>query len=284
VSDSTINWFKGTIPAQVNGIQVRYKVALYQEGTGTISDSDNSKLYGLSQFGITNFDPTSVTVWTHNDRNTNSTQTGLSTGFHIMRTRCFLPRDHKSGVYNTFLQTFYYDGQLPGGVIVSPATNGSTLGSNSYTVVIRADSTVTSAEFNISDDDSNNNDAITGQNNGNGTTNGVAKYVPATAVTPDANLSQQYPNYPQEYRFTYVAVPSSGSATITVRLRGSTAALFPNRFGTVTRTANTAAPSQIVQITGPAYDGITLTLDTNDVYTITNCFTSTLDTNNINLF
>ena len=116
-ADSTIDWFKGTIPGsnQVNGVQIRYKVALYQENIATISDSDSSKLYGLTQFGITNFDPTAVTVWTHNDRNTNNTQTGLSTGFHIMRARTFLPRSGKSGVYNTFLQTFYYDGQLPSG-------------------------------------------------------------------------------------------------------------------------------------------------------------------------
>jgi len=54
----------------LNGVQVRYKAALYQDTIGTISDADNSKLFGLTQFGITNFNPTTVTVWTHNDRNT----------------------------------------------------------------------------------------------------------------------------------------------------------------------------------------------------------------------
>ena len=105
--DGTIDWFKGTIPGSnnLNGVQVRYKAALYQDNIGTISDADNSKLYGLTQFGITNFNPTTVTVWTHNDRNTNNTTTGLSTGFHIVRGRTFLPRSGKSGVYNTFLQT-----------------------------------------------------------------------------------------------------------------------------------------------------------------------------------
>ena len=75
----------------MNGVQVRYKVALYQEAIGPITDADNSKLYGLTQFGITNFNPTTATVWLHNDRNTNNTASGLSTGFHIVRARSFLP-------------------------------------------------------------------------------------------------------------------------------------------------------------------------------------------------
>src|SRR5207249_1711769 len=39
-SQATIDWFKGTIPAgnQVNGGQVRYKIAVYQDNIGTISD------------------------------------------------------------------------------------------------------------------------------------------------------------------------------------------------------------------------------------------------------
>src|SRR5436309_8191775 len=160
-----------------------------------------------------------VTTWLHNDLNTNNTATGLSEGFHIVRARCFLPRSGKSGVYNTFLQTFYYDSQPPTGAIALPATNGTTITTNSYTVVVRADSTVTSVEFNISDGDPNNDDAVTSQNNGNGMTNGVAKFVSAATVTPDATLSAQFPSYPQEYRFTYVAVPSSGSATISVRMK-----------------------------------------------------------------
>ncbi len=284
---NNIDWWKGTIPGVGGGVQVRYKVALFKGGSSpipTILDSDNAKLYGLNQAAITNFNPTTVMAWLHNDLNTNNTATGLSEGFHIVRARCFLPRDGKSGVYNTFLQTFYYDAQPPTGAIVFPATNGSTILSSSYVVVVRADSTVTSVEFNISDGDPNNDDAVTGQNNGNGTTNGVAKFVSATAVNPDPTISAQYPSYPLEYRFPYVAVPSSGAATISVRLKEFTTSIFTNRVTTLTRTANTLAPSQIVQITGPAADGMTLVLGTNDVYTITNCFTSTLSTNNFNLF
>ena len=285
-ADNTIDWFKGTISGsnQVNGAQVRYKPALYQDNIGTISDADSSKLYGLTQFGMTNFNPTTVTVWTHNDRNTNNTTTGLSTGFHILRGRSFLPRDGKSGVYNTFIQTFYYDGQLPQGVIAAPVTNSAALSNATYQVVVRADSTTTAVEFNIQDSDPNNNDATTGQNNGNGSTNGTPKFAAATAVTPNAGLSAQYTNFPQEYRFNYAAVPSNGTATITVRLKSFSSTLFTNRFGTLTRTVGTVAPSQLVHITSPATDGSILVLDTNDVYTVQACFTASLDTNNIDLF
>jgi len=280
-SDNTVDWFKGTIPGsnQVNGVQVRYKVALYQENIGTISDSDTSKVYGLTQFGITNFNPTTVTVWTHNDRNTNNTQTGLSSGFHIMRARAFLPRSGKSSVYNTFIQTFYYDGQLPGGVIATPTADGASISNGTYTIVIRADSTTTGVEVNVQDSNSANDDAVTGQNNGNGLTNGVPAFAPATNSTPDPNLSAIYTNYPQEFHFTYKSVPSNGVATITVHLKGFATSVFPNRYGTVTRTINTIAPSQILQISDPANEGMILVLDTNQIYDLKACFTSTLDTN-----
>jgi hypothetical protein len=276
--DGTIDWFKGTIPGsnQVNGVTIRYKVALYQENVSTISDADNSKLYGLTQFGITNFNPTTATVWLHNDRNTNNTATGLSTGFHIARARCFLPRSGKSGVYNTFLQTFYYDGQLPGGVIATPAADGASLSNATYTIVVRADSTVTGVECNINDSNSANDDAVTGQNNGNGLTNGVAKFVSATSATPDANLSLLYPNYPQEYHFSYVSLPNSGTATISVHLRSFSSTVFPTRFTTLTRNVNTVAPSQTLAIVNPAPDGSILVLNSNDVYTIQTCYTSSL--------
>ncbi len=266
-SDGTIDWFKGTIPGanQINGVQVRYKVGVYQDNIGTISDSDDAKLYGLSQFAITNFNPTTVTVWTHNDRNTNNTQTGLSTGFHILRSRSFLPRSGKSGVYNTFLQTFYYDGQLPGGVIAFPTTDGTTLNGSTYQVVVRADSLVTEVDYTITDT--------------NGQMSGVA-----AAVAPDGTLSQQYTNYPQEFRFNYSPVASSGDATISVQLKTLASSAYTNRVTTLTRTVHTAAPVTVVQIGNPSPDGSVLVLNSNDTYTIQTCFTPTLTTSDSNLF
>jgi hypothetical protein len=266
--DSTIDWWKGTIPGVSANTQVRYKVALFNGGygpIGTISDADQSKLYGLTQFGITNFNPTTATVWLHNDLNTNNTAVGLSSGFHIVRSRCFLPRSGKSGVYNTFLQTFYYAGQLPTGVIAYPATDGSTITNSSYTVVVRADSSVTEVDYCVTDN--------------NGQTCGVAP-----PVSPDATLSQQYTNYPQEFRFTYSPVASSGTATISVHLKDVASTVYTNRFATLTRTVNTLAPLTVLSIANPASDGQALVLGSNDVYTISSCFTGTLTTTNYNLF
>ncbi|MSU58562.1 MAG: hypothetical protein EXS35_10350 [Pedosphaera sp.] len=282
----TIDWWKGTIPASnhVNGVQVRYKISVFKNDIAEIADNETAKLYGLNQAAITNSDPTAVTVWLHNDRNTNSTVTGLREGFHILRARCFLPRTNKSSVYNTFTQTFYYDSSLPTGVIATPATNGTSISNTTYQVVIRGDSTVTGVEFNIADSNTNNDDFITGQNNGNGQTNGVDKFAAATAVTPNAALSALYPNYPVEFRFTYGAVPTNGTATITVRLKEASTAALPTRFTPLTRTVNTVAPGQTLLITDPAPDGLTLTLNTNDVYNVLTCYSTTLSTNNIDFF
>ena len=138
---------------------MRYKVALFYGGSVNagqsiqpISDAEpsGSKLFGLTQAAITNFNPATAVVWLHNDLNPANTVTGLQSGFHILRARTFLPRAGQSSVYNTFLQTFYYDGALPTGVIAYPA-GGSAIGSSTYTVVVRADSTVTGVNFNIQD-------------------------------------------------------------------------------------------------------------------------------------
>jgi hypothetical protein len=283
--NGAIDWWKGTIPAVDNttGAQIRYKVALFKDDVTAIIDYDDAKLYGLNQAAITNFNPATATVWLHNDRNPNHTRVGLSEGFHIIRARCFLPRTNKSSVFNTFAQTFYYDSALPAGVIATPAGDGTNVTTTTYQFVVRADSTVTAVEFNIADSDPNNDDTVTGQNNGNGQTNGVDKYVGATAATPNATLSALYPDYPLEFRFTYGAVPTNGTATVKVRLKEASSTVLPGRYTELTRTVNTLAPGQVMQITDPAADGMVLTLETNDVYPIHVCFSQSLG-NNIDFF
>ena len=297
---NNIDWWQGTIPAQPNGTQVRYKVALFNGGSygfsignttnwpsiPSISDAEvsGSKLYGINQAAITNFNPTTAVVWLHNDLNPANTVTGLQPGFHIVRARTFLPRPGQSSVYNTFLQTFYYDGALPTGVIPYPAS-GSTISSSSYTVVVRADSTVTEADFNIQDSDPNNDDIVTGQPNGNGNdTNGAPIFVPATPVSPDASLSLIYTNDPQEFRFVYTNVPTSGPATIFVRLKEYGTSVYTNHYTMLTAAVNTLAPEQVVQISSPASDGSIITMTSNTTYLIQACFTPTLDTNDPSLF
>ena len=260
-ADGTIDWWTNTIPGQPNGASVRYKVALFNGGSvyanqsiTPVSDAESTgaKYYGMNQAAITNFNPTTAIVWQHNDLNPANTVTGLQSGFHIVRARTFLPRSGKSSVFNTFSQTFYYDGALPGGVIPYPA-NGTTIPSRTYGVVVRCDSTVTGVDFNIQDSDTNNNDLITGKANGNGTNgSGALIFVPATAAaSPDSSLSAQYPNYPQEYRFTYTNVPSSGSAIISVRLKEFATSVFPNRYTVLTTTNVTASPTLYLQIATP---------------------------------
>ena len=186
-------------------------------------------------------------------------------------------------MFNTYLQTFYYDTQPPAGVIAFPQSDGAAL-NGPYTFVVRADSSATGVEYNIADSDPNNDDAVTGQNNGNGQTNGTPVFASATRVAADATISQQYPNYPQEFRFTYGSVPSNGTAAITVRLKELTSGIVSNRVTTLTRTVNTLAPAQVVHIVNPAADGTLLVLGSNDVYGLQTCYTATLTTTNTNFF
>lgn len=276
--DGTIDWWKATIPAgaNANGTQVRYKIALFKDNTSPISDADDAKRFGLTTFALTNFNPATATVWLHNNLQTNDTATGLSEGYHIVRARTFLPRDGKSGVYNTFLQTFYYDASAPTGAIAFPATEGSSISNGTYSVVVRTDASVTGVEFNIQDGDANNDDAVTGQNNANGDTNSVAKFLNATKVTPSDAISASFPDFPQEWRFNYALVPSTGSATITVRLRETTTSLFTNRLTTLTRTVNTLAPPAVMSINAPALEGGILVLVATASNLMQACFSTGL--------
>ncbi len=291
---NNIDWWKVTLPAQPAGTPVRYKIALFNGGSvyagqniATISDAEisGSKLFGLTQNAITNFNPATAVVWLHNDLNPNNATTGLQTGFHIIRTRTLLPRTNQSSVYNTFAQTFYYAGPLPSGVVAFPAAN-STLSSGSYTVVVRADSSVTSVSFNIQDTNTNNDDGLTGQANGNGyLANGATAFAPATLVSPSPSLAAQYPTNLQEFRFVYTNIPSSGTATLNIRLNDYATSVYTNRFTTLSVPVTTLAPAQTISIASPAMDGTVLTYSNNATYLIQACFSSTLvsQTTNFNL-
>jgi hypothetical protein len=285
-TDPTIDWWKATIPASANsgGASVRYAVAVFNNNIQPISYADTDKLYGLNEASITNFNPTTALVWTANDLNTNNLAAGLQPGLHIVRARSFLPRTGKSSVYNTFLETFYYDAATPAGVIVSP-TPGATITNSTCTIVVRADSTATGAAINIADSNPGNDDVVTGFNYGNGSRNGAPVFVRAApvAVTTPA-LDALYPNLPQEFHFTYPGVPTSGSATVTVQLSEITTQVLSNRVTTLTDTFVTAAPSATLQISSPAVDGMALLLGSNSVYTVRACFTANLDTNAIENF
>jgi len=296
---NNLDWWKGTIPAQPSGTQVRYKVALFDGGSYGVSVGDRtdwpsiapvtnadlagSKLFGLTQAAITNFNPTTAVVWYHNDLNPANTLVGLQTGFHIIRARTFLSRPGQSSVYNTFAQTFYYDGSLPSGVIASP-TAGITISNSTYTIVIRGDSSVTEADVNIQDGATNTYDIYTGQANGIGTnSSGQPVFVAAQSVTPNTTLSAQYPNFSQEFHLNFPFVPTGGVVNITVRLKEFTSSLYPNRFTTLNSSITAAASTKFVFVSNPSQDGQVVTLSSGAPFTVQACFTTNL-VNNPNNF
>ena len=116
----------------------------------------------------------------------------------------------RSSIYNTFTQVFYYDTHPPLGEIDFPAHDNDSVGGQQYGVVVRTDPNVTEVWYNISDTDPNNDDSITKVANGNNA------WVLATQLTANPTINSQYPN---EWRFNYVNIPASGTATINVRLR-----------------------------------------------------------------
>jgi len=297
---NNIDWWKGTIPAQPNGTQVRYKVAFFNGGSYGVSvgnstnwpsiapmtnaDITGSKLFGLTQAAITNFNPTTAVVWYHNDLNPANTYVGLQTGFHIARARTFLSRPGQSSVYNTFAQTFYYDGSLPTGVIASP-TSGSTISNQAYTIVIRGDSSVTEADVNIQDSATNSYDIYTGQANGIGTnSSGQPIFVAAQSVTPNPVLSAQYTNYPQEFHMNFPFVPTGGVVTITVHLKELTSTIYPSRFTTLSSSVTAAAATKYISISNPSQDGQIVTLSSGAPFPIQACFTTNIPINIINNF
>jgi len=274
--DGNIDWWKATIPAVDNtgGAQIRYKIALFNDSIQPIGDNLDVKRFGRTTFAITNFNPTSATVWLHNNRNTNDVVTGLQEGYHIVRARAFLPRTNKSSVFNTFAQTFYYDAAPPAAAVALPNTNNATIFNAVYQIAVRTDATATGVEINIADSIASNDDAQTGLNNGNGNTNGVPVFVAATEVTPNATLNVQFPNLPREWRFTYYGVPNSGTANITARVKEATTAVYSNRVTTVVRTVNTAAPARILYISQPAANGTINLATTNSTVNVFVCNTT----------
>jgi hypothetical protein len=133
-----------------------------------------------------------------------------------------------------------------------PAHDGDDLNGSSYGVVVRGDRTVDEAWYRITDSDTENDDASTGTPNGNGA------WVRANEVTP--NLYLQSP-YPREWRFDYVNIAASNTATIEVRLREATSSTnmalndTDGHFTTLTRTVDARGPDYRLFVLWPQADG-----------------------------
>ena len=264
-------WYTNLTP--VPGASIKYKMGVYQSSNGNVPVSSvfpanaanvAQKKQMMTTFQAVNLNANNIVFYPHNDYGI--TQTGLSQGFHVVRARAFLKRDGTSvgnglraSIYNTFTQVFYYDTQLPQGEIDYPAHDGDSIGGQQYGVVVRTDPGVTEVWYKIVDSNPNNDDSVTGVANGNNA------WVLATQLTPNPAVTSQYPD---EWRFNYVNIPSSGTAQIYVRLRKLSSAPSTqfsatpsaaddqaNHYTTLTRTVNTNGPLTRLFVAYPNSDG-----------------------------
>ncbi len=258
--NSVTDWWKGTLPAMTSGTVLRYKIGTYVTTASSVFP-DNAADVALkklmeTRFQITGFNATTASIHPHDDYGT--TITGLTEGFHVLRTRQFLNRAGRASIYNTSVQTFYYDAQPPQGAVVYPNEN-DTLSQSTYGTVVRTDPSVTEVWYKILDGDPTNDDSATTANNGNGI------WVQATQLTATPSISSTYPN---EWRFNYNNIPSSGTAKILVRLRELTSSPMvatdtstdtstdtANHWTTLVRDVNTAGPAVKMFVQYPTTDG-----------------------------
>lgn len=262
----TPTWWTVTITGLTNGMPFRFKIGGYRlQGSdgmpwyvpfpsGATEVGLKTKMMGTWQ--VTNLNFHTMVYRPHNDWGLVST--GLVDGFHVVRARAFLERDNRAPIYNTFTQPFYLDLQTPGGAIVYPAS-GDTYWQNQYGVVVRTDPTVVQVLYNIQDGDPANDDAQTGLNYGNGTNAaGDTAWVAAYKVTPSLSISNAYPD---EWRFSYQNIPTSGQAVVRVRLleisssTNMTLSASAGHFTELARTNNTRAPAVSFYFDWPTSDG-----------------------------
>jgi hypothetical protein len=269
-------WSEGSIPAQPAGTRIKYKVsAVRQQGVDGAGweapfpgswDNIERKKKMMGTWKIENFNPSTVVYYPHNDYGVQ--RTGLVEGFNMIAARVFLQRDgaeegngQRAAIYNTFYQPFYYDAAPPAGEVVYPQA-GETLYDNSYGVVVRTDPTVQRVWYNIVDADNTNDDATTGANHGNGlNSNGVSSWIEAQRINPDISIDS---DYPLQWRFNYVNIPSSGAVTIQVKLGEYSSSTNPllsdaeGRFTTLERTLTASGPEYRMNVAWPQNDGDTV--------------------------
>jgi glycosidase len=243
-------WWKATLPAMTSGTVLRYKIGVHKNDAPDrfpFSKDDVTLKQNMETiFEVANFNAATCTVFPKADNG--ARHTGLTEGFHILRTRAFLNRGGASSLFKTNAQTFYYDALPPAGQLAFP-TEGSTIGGSSYGCVVLTDVSVTGVQFNILDTNSGNDSA------GNG--NGSGNWANATEVTP-TQLGTS--GMAREWRFDFKSIPSSGAAVIQVRLREASSQANNNlddatgRFTTLVRNVDTGYPVNY-RIEFPTTDG-----------------------------
>ena len=205
------NWWTGTIAAKPAG-QLRFirsafleirsaaprRLPCFPSGAAQVAQKVNM----MTTFQITNFNAATALVYPHNDYGVS--QTGLSQGFHVLRTREFLNRAGRGRPSTTpSVQTFYYDTQFRRGRSFSrPRTTPWAQGQ--YGVVVRADQSVTEVDYKIVDSATQRMTTRPPA-----VANGNNAWVAATQLTANPSVPSTYPN---EWRFNYVNIPASGQA------------------------------------------------------------------------
>jgi hypothetical protein len=270
-SDDTIDWWRATIPAAdvPAGTELRYKIGLFRQQNGTTNapwsipfpisaQATDTKKSMMGVWQVEGFNAETASLYPHNDYR--GAETGLREGLHVLRARAFLERDNRASIYNTFVQSFYYDASRPSGEVKYPGQD-DTLHGNAYGVVVRTDRTVTDVWYHIDDASAGNDDGATGSAFGNGTNaQGQAAWVRASEVTPAPGIDSPYPG---EWRFTYRNIPPGASnATLRVRLLELSSSTnmglgdAAGHFTTLERRVTASGPSQELFFQWPPEDGM----------------------------
>ena len=252
------DWWIGTIPAKPAATVLRYKIGTLNTNAASrfpVTATDVAVKQRMETiFRITGFNATTATVFPHNDLG--ERRTGLSEGFHFLRTRAFLNHSGKASIYKTSSQTFYYDTARPTGQVSFPTEN-ATIGGSTYGFVVLTDASVTGVQFNILDSSAANDSAANG--------NGAGNWAAATEVTP-TQLGTT--GFVREWRFDFKNIPASGAANVNVRLREASSSSnntlddATGWFTTLTRNLNTGSAVNY-RIQYPTTDGTVV--DTNYV-------------------
>ena len=215
---------QGSIPA---GATLRYKISAFREqnyggnGWDVIwpgdADAIKNKRAMMTRWSVTNLDLTTQQYHLHNDYATDTWVTGFKDGYHLVTARLLLNRENGAPVANTFRQTFYLDTHVPDGYFLYPDNATPEFRESEYGLVLKTDNTVDEVWYHIEDSDDGND----GIGNGKYTTNGVStvEWAKATQISPWTKEMAQDTEFTKIWRFTYSRIPSSGTATIRVRLR-----------------------------------------------------------------
>ena len=259
---------EGSVPP---GATLRYKVSAFREmgyggnGWGTVwpgnADAIRDKKVMMSLWTVPGLDFTTQQYHKHNDYT--SWTNGFKDGFHLVTARMLLNRTDGAEIANTFRQTFYLDLHTPEGKFMYPAETRPTFTETEYGMVFKTDNTVDEVWVHVTDSD-DSNDTV-----GNGSTTNGVEWARATQISPWTKEDAQDTELTKIWRWTYSRIPSSGTATIRVRLREVSSApveswsktdpakddLEALHVAELKKVADTRGPAEILYIDWPDQDG-----------------------------